>query len=341
MLLTPDIVAWARRHHGLITLDAWRQAGRSSRSYHRAVDAQFLQPLLPGVAALAGREIGAVERIAAGVLAFAPVLVSHRSGAHLWDGPVEGDRPVDLITTDRRRHTDQPGYVLHRPRDLERLRPTTRHGLPTTSPLRTLLDLGAVVPPRRVLDVLEHLIVGGRVTPLQVERALDLHRRSGRDGVAALAWALAQVQEGVATPDSRLELVCARVFRRAALDGWVFQPTIEGYRVDFAFAAERLIVEVDGWRVHAAEIARWERGLERDLLLAAQGWVVVHLSWAMLTKQPDKAVTRLAAALARRSPVQRRACRDFFVTGPTAVSVRGPDRTRAATRMMSSRVTAR
>jgi very-short-patch-repair endonuclease len=103
-------------------------------------------------------------------------------------------------------------------------------------------------------------------------------------------------------PDSELEVRTARVFRRARLAGWVSHAVVEGFEVDFVFAEQRLVVEVDGWPAHGARRDQWEDDRERDLVLAARGWLVVQLTWRMVTRAPGRAADRLAAALSQRSP---------------------------------------
>lgn len=331
MLINPELTAWARRHHGLVTLDAWRAAGHSRSSFYRALDAELLTSLLPGVAALAGRPIGPVERIAAGVLAFGPgVVASHRSAAYLWDAPVTGDRPVDLTSTGRRGGTTIDGYLVHRPRDLDALRTPLRRQIPTTAPARVLFDLGVVVDRRVVLRTFESFLVAGHVTVRAVEAELARGRRPGRTGTTALAWALTQVHDGLAVPDSALESQTARVFRRAGLERWVFHAVVEGHEVDFAFPAERLVVEVDGWRYHGADREQWERDRDRDLHLASLGWTVVRLTWRMITHQPALAARRLQAALDHRSgrPASHR--QDGSHPEPTTASAERPVQKRSA-----------
>lgn len=310
MLISPQLTAFARKNHGLLTVDVWCRADHSTSSFYDAIEAGLLVKIAPNVAALGGRVIGPAERIAAGVLSFGPhVRSSHRSGAWLWGADIVGDRPVDLLCTNGPRRTELMGFRLHWTRDRD-LGSEKRRGIACCTPYRILLDLGAVVPRTTVLRVAEEFLVAGHITVPKVAAELDAHRRRGREGVGALEWALGELDEGVAVPASRLEAVASRVFRRAGIDGWEFQPSIEGYRVDFAFRAERLIVEVDGWRHHGAVKRVWDRDAERDLFLTSQGWLVVRLTWAMLTRQPAKATTRLRAALDLRSGVAHSAMAD-------------------------------
>jgi very-short-patch-repair endonuclease len=111
---------------------------------------------------------------------------------------------------------------------------------------------------------------------------------------------MAQVQRDGAVTDSELESVARRIFRRAGLSGWQLHAVVEGYEVDFCFATEGVIVEADGWRYHGDRRDDWERGLERDLELTALGWLVIHLTWRMMTRRPEAAIARLRASLDRR-----------------------------------------
>lgn len=105
---------------------------------------------------------------------------------------------------------------------------------------------------------------------------------------------------GLRAPDSVLEAKCARVFRRAGLEQWMFHARLLHYEVDFCFPAERVVVEVDGWTFHGADSTRWNRDKERDLDLEAEGWHIIHLTWQMIVREPERAVRRLRAALEKR-----------------------------------------
>ena len=302
MLLTTEILAWAHRHHGLVTLAAWQSLGRSESSYYRAVRTGLLVPVAPRVAAIAGRVVGAHERIAAGVLSFGPeVVASHRSAALLWGAPIPGTAPVDLIARSRNNRTLVAGFALHRPIDRRDVHAVRRHGLPTTTPLRTLLDLGAVSP-GHVEPLLEVLLRRGLVAPRSVQAALARHRRRGRSGLGALVRAIESTSARSPVADSALEQAMIAVFARAGMRGWTMHEVVEGYEIDFVFRAERVAVEVDGWALHGANRVRWERDRVRDLTLAAQGWLVVRLTWRMVIAQPAAAAARLGAALAARRP---------------------------------------
>lgn len=301
MLISPELVTIARKNHGLLTVKVFTDAGHSRSSFYRAIDAELLASVIPGVAALAGTTIGPLQRIAAGVLSFGPdVMASHRSAAYLWGAKVKGDAPVDLLSTKRHKYTTIKGYVVHRPRDGASVGGELRRQIRCTSPYRALLDLGAVCDRTVVLAALESFLVAGHVSMRKAEAQLEQAAGRWTPGVEAYAWAIEEARLGLRAPDSDLEARCARVFRRAGLEHWVFHELIIGYEVDFCFPAERVVVEVDGWTVHGADRERWDRGIDRDLDLEAAGWHVIHLTWRMITREPERAARRLRAALERQ-----------------------------------------
>jgi hypothetical protein len=186
-----DIVtACARRQHGLVALDQMRAAGRSRSSWYRAHRAGVLVPVHPGVSRLAAVTPSPEQAVLAAVLLTGGA-ASHLSAAWLWGADVPGVDPVDVTVTDRRRSSRVVAVRVHRPMDLADLGPIERYGIPTTSPLRTALDVGAVASPEAVAVVVEHLL-GERLLTLATLRAgANRHARRGRRGLGPLRRVLA------------------------------------------------------------------------------------------------------------------------------------------------------
>lgn len=293
------VLAFANAHHGLVTIRAWTESGLGRSSFYRALSNGQLSSVLPGVAALPGTPVRLLHRVAAVVLRLGPgVLVSHRTAAWVWGAPVDLGPVVELITTRASHRTTLPGVVLHLPGDRRTLRARIERDLPVTAPVRTLLDVGST-DPTAVVPALETFVRRGLTTLPAVLSALERSRRRGRPGVRALESVIRELG-GVIT-DSELENAMRRLFRRNGIDGWIFHEVVDGYEVDFCFPAQRVIVEVDGWLVHAGDARRWDRDLERDSILEARGWLVVHLSWRMVVRQPDACAARLRATLRQRT----------------------------------------
>src|ERR1700729_536435 len=57
---------------------------------------------------------------------------------------------------------------------------------------------------------------------------------------------------------------------------------VAGYEVDALFPDERVIVELDGWKVHSNRRS-FERDRDKDAALLAAGYVTVRITWERLT----------------------------------------------------------
>jgi very-short-patch-repair endonuclease len=68
------------------------------------------------------------------------------------------------------------------------------------------------------------------------------------------------------------------------------------YVVDFAWSAERLIVETDGYRYHRGRAA-FEEDRERDLALRALGYDVIRLTYRQVTDKPAQTASAVRRAL--------------------------------------------
>jgi very-short-patch-repair endonuclease len=75
---------------------------------------------------------------------------------------------------------------------------------------------------------------------------------------------------------------------------------ISHYTADFAWPAERVVVETDGWQFRGNRIA-FEDDRERDAFLIARGWIVVRVTWRRLHKAPMLVMVQLAQTLALRA----------------------------------------
>jgi len=212
-------------------------------------------------------------------------LASHASSAWLWGIGVASTEWVDVIFADRNRRVRLPGVRTHTPTDVDDLRPLRRSGIPTTNPLRVLVDLGQVQPDA-VGDTLRHFLVEGVVSRSAVRASLGRHGRKGRHGVRVLRAAFEQWAIDDKPPDSELERVMAQLLGGHQLPLAEFHAHILGFEVDFALAVGRVIVECDGWDAHGRNPVQFERDRRRDAELVAAGWVVLRFTWLQITRRP-------------------------------------------------------
>jgi very-short-patch-repair endonuclease len=226
----------------------------------------------------------------AAVVSLGPYAVlSHRSAAVLWGMlPGRGPRVDVTVPSGRRGHR---AIVAHRS-PLSAHEVTKRDGIPVTTPARTVLDLAAVVHRReleRALDEAAYLRLD-----------LDgLEPRRGRRGGAAISRVLAEHRAGATRTRSELEERVLALCRRADLPAPEVNAPVEGFTVDFAWRAQRLIVETDGWQAHGTRAA-FERDRRRDADLTTAGWRVLRVTWARVMREPRAVAIQLSSLLAVR-----------------------------------------
>jgi very-short-patch-repair endonuclease len=163
-------------------------------------------------------------------------------------------------------------------------------GLPVTSVTRTLLDLGQVVDDDVVERALEWVLRKGHASVVELQAAVD--RASGQRGTRALRRLLALRPADLPPTESDAETLFVQLARAAGLPEPHRQfavPTVEGlFRLDFAWPARRLAVEVDGAATHASAAALG-RDLRRQnrvvLSLGPVGWVLLRFTWDDITRQ--------------------------------------------------------
>jgi len=114
----------------------------------------------------------------------------------------------------------------------------------------------------------------------------------GERGAGKLAAALDEHEAGTTITRSELEEQFLALCAAEGLDRPRTNVRVCGLEVDFLFAAERLVVEVDGYRFHRSRRA-FERDRERDALLAAAGYRVLRFSYDQVATSGDTVIAAL------------------------------------------------
>lgn len=256
----------------------------------------------PGVFRFAGLPPSWERSVIAACLAAGQgAVASHRTAARIWKLTDDSDDIVE-ITVPGPRHPRLRRVTVHRAADLRSNDTTVRRRLPVTNPMRTIVDLGAVLPAHRVSDALD---AGLRWPALfsvaAVEATLDQLSGRGRSGAGVLRKVLAEREFGNDVSDSELEKRMSRLLQKAGLPPAVFHYVVETPRglflaeVDFAYPEVRLAIEVDGFAVHGTP-----RAMARDFVrqngLVPYGWHVLRFTWRQVTEEPE-----MVAATVRRT----------------------------------------
>lgn len=277
--------------HGAATVDQFKAAGVPVSTVSQWVKDGLLVRLQPGIVGLAGDPPTLQRTCWAALKACPTAALSHRTAAYLW-GLYDDEPPVEIVV--KRNHSPAlRDVIVHRTRDdFERHK---RNGFLVTSPMRAVLDLGAVEP-----EAVRLAVEKGRVANLFTIAALEWQlaevARTGRRGTGALRavldeWALAEKR-----PDGVLEPRFARLAASHGLPRAVFQHRVGEYRIDFAYPELKIAIEVDGYAFHSGLEAH-QRDRDRQNYLVSHGWTILRFTWADVVRRPGHVAQLVAAAI--------------------------------------------
>jgi very-short-patch-repair endonuclease len=173
---------------------------------------------------------------------------------------------------------------------------TRRHGVPVTTPARTLLDFAEVASARELERAWDEAHVSRLVRAQQVTAVLE--RASGRRGSSALV-ALMKRDSGPALTKREAEERMLAIVRAADLPPPEVNARVGPYEVDLLWRAQRLVIEIDSWQYHSK--SKFESDRERDDYLQAHRFRVMRVTWRWIVHRRDALIARVAAALAARA----------------------------------------
>ncbi len=258
------ITKLAARQDGVLTREQLLRMRFTSDEVRNQVRSGWLTPVYRGVYAVG--PLSDRGRIRAAVLAAGPyAAASHTTAA--WLRKLISTLPAVLhVTLARGDRRSRPGLVIHHG-GLEPADVTHIAGIPVTTPLRTLADLGW--PDRLVREAL----------------ARDLVRPE-------------QLPDHAANPtDNDFEDRMRALVAKAGLPQPIAQYPFGPYRLDFAWPEHKVIVETDGWATHGPRAA-FEDDRAKDAMLLAAGWRVLRVTYRRLRREPMLVAAQLAAVLA-------------------------------------------
>ena len=217
-------------------------------------------------------------------------LLSHFSAAALW-GWVRWREPFEVTVPRERR---PKGVHVHRSRVLEWRDRTRQHGIPVTSPARTVLDCAPRADEARLTRLVNDALQSGHLARDALAELLircGHHRGAGRLQRFAL--------EGGRPTRSEFEDAFNAFTKRFGLPDAELNVDVNGREVDAFFRAEGVIVELDGFEFHSSWTA-FERDRRQDADALAVGLVTVRVTWDRLIHRSADEAQRLHAILRRR-----------------------------------------
>lgn len=279
----------ATRSHGVTTRAELLEAGISpAQIEHRLRDGSLLR-VHRGVYRAGHLAPGREATYLAAVRAAGPgALLSGRAAAHLL-GVLGGREPRPEVTAPTERRI--PGVDTRRARRGEVRDGTTWHGIPVTTVARTLVDVAAVLDPGALSRACHEAEVRHRATPADVEAVLA--RRPTSRGAARLRAILHGEEQLTLSALERRFLV---VLRDAGLPIPLTNRFAGGRRVDCRWPAQRLTVELDGYRFHASRHA-WEQDRRREREARARGDEFRRYTYGDVVEDPRHMLAELRAFL--------------------------------------------
>jgi len=169
----------AARQHGVVNRKQMLALGMSDDVIDHAIHTGRLHKAFRGVYAVGHPHRTERSRLMAAVLACGKgAVVSHRSAAALLGLMDEGPAVIDVIAP-RSRGRKIDGIRLHLVRRPRLEETGTMHGIPCTSPARTLVDLAGVVGERTLRSAFERAAARRRsmLDIPAIQRSIDPRRR--------------------------------------------------------------------------------------------------------------------------------------------------------------------
>jgi very-short-patch-repair endonuclease len=265
------VAAIAGSQLGLITIHQLREVGVPDSTITHDVARGRLIPVFHGVYSVGHGYLTTHARMLAATMACGEgSVVSHGTAAWVlglrdWKpkeidviAPVEAGRKIAGI---RRRFVPPPvGAEVWR-----------RHGVPLTSPARTIVDCAGILDARGVGNLIEEAAVRGLLDVVAIDRVLDGPRRRGSNRLLRAVAPWRRYRRGIKIR-SRMEAKLLPLLSEAALPIPETNAKLRlagmVYEVDFLWREQKLVVETDGGRFHHNPAAG-ERDSERNHALAA------------------------------------------------------------------------
>jgi hypothetical protein len=292
------VLSQTRRQDGVITSAELFERGATDRLLAGWVASGLLVRVHRGVYVLAALGAEPIVMIRAAIVAAgAGTLASHATAAWL-QGLVERPPATIHITTAHR--PALAGVTNHVCRELP---PSTSYqGIRCTLPARTVVDMASTCVPAEIGRAIDQGLAKGvlRLADVEKEAAPSAKRCRGAARVRRYLEASARI----AGPNpSVLESMMARVFTRYCLPA----PKAElhagpdgRFRIDYAYAPEKLAVELFGYAWHHSP-EQMARDLARQRALVLEGWTVLVFTWQDVKQDPARVAAEIRAALSPRS----------------------------------------
>ncbi|MGH2915773.1 MAG: type IV toxin-antitoxin system AbiEi family antitoxin domain-containing protein [Solirubrobacteraceae bacterium] len=280
----------AARQHGNVTRRQLLALSFSDQAIRLRVAGGRLHRVHAGVYAVGRPPVTALERAGAAVLACGDgAALSHFGALALWE--LRGRWPLAFDVTVVGGHPRPPGIRVHRCPSLTTRDLRTHRGIRATSLARAILDCAPVLADRQ----LTRLVNEGLLTAhLSRSKLADVRSRFHTHAGARLLARFVEHDDGPTRSqmEDRFLALCAQ----HGLPRPRINVVVAGHEVDALFEAQKLIVELDGWRFHR-ERSSFESDRSRDADTLLAGFRTLRLTWQRMTGRPAQVAAQLRVLL--------------------------------------------
>ena len=290
----PDVWRLARLQHGVVTRAQLHEHGYGDSAIYHRVERGRLHRVYRGVFAIGSPHLSQRGRWNAAVLAAgAGALLSHGSAAQLWGIRAARAGRIEVSISHRASRRVR-GVTLHRRRCLDERDRRARHGIPVTSPIRTLTDLASSLRRTQLEAALNEADKLDLLDPERLRRALD--EMTGQPGVAVLRTLLDR--RTFVLTYSELERNFLPLVRRVGLPLPETGRMVNGFEVDFFWPDLGLVIETDGLRYHRTP-AQQVRDRLRDQAHTAAGLTPLRFTHAQIRFEREYVIETLELVVER------------------------------------------
>lgn len=291
----------ASRLGGVFARKHAEQAGISRDVLNYGVVSGRYHRLYPRVYTIAGSSPTTRQRMTAAVLSFPDLAaLSHQTAAELWGLTQRGIRSIEIVTT-RWDRVQRDDVRVHESLDLQPCDVLELDGMPVTTPVRTVVDLGASNK-----WVVEHALEQGirlqLFTLRDVESFVARVGKRGRRGVGVIRPLLRARRRWDAATESVLEDEFRKVVVGAGLPSPISQHVVRDEsgrfvcRSDFAYPAERVLIELDS-EAHHLDRMTFRRDRMKQNRAVVLGWTVLRFTWWDVVESPERVCDDVATAI--------------------------------------------
>ena len=300
MSVEADVAATAEQQYGVIERAQAKSLGMTDAQIEHRVKQGRMLRVFPGVYRYAGTpRTGRQRALAACLWLGEDARTSHLTAATLLR--LDGCRTRDLhVTVPRsvRRRSKSGNVHIHRALVLPTADRTYVDGIPCTSATRTIVDCAALLDDEALEVAFESARRMGLTSPRSLAQRAGVLCGSGKPGSRAIRALLTHQRAGEPALQYRLEVKTARLLRSSRLPAPTRQFPLGRFRIDFAFAPQRVGVECEGFEFHGHRL-QWKRDRRRTAWIEAQGWRLVFVTWDDVTQRSAETIDRINHALTR------------------------------------------